>query len=729
MMAGATIQPADRWQIGKWIIDPDNHEAVANGVHVHLAPKSMSVLVLLARHPNQCVQRQQLIEAAWDRQFVQDEALTRVIADLRKALQDDSTTEDYIVTVPKRGYRLVAKVRRLPADDVPPEASQTIAATRSHEEPEPLAVRDNPAQARTPPTTPQAPLSSGWRRMTDGWPLPMAIAVLALTWALLGGGNDAHDAAHLELKDRLIGAMPITSEPGLEIQPRWSSGSNALVFAKLDTHRSDRSRLILYAMSDRSQQVLVDEGRMDLCPTPSPDGKLIAWQRYGDDQCTLMLRSMRSKTAIHLAPCAVLDYAASCPEFSADSKAIYFSAAPVSGSSAIHRIDVASGESHAITHPNPEQWDSWPRLSRDGRWLAFNRRLTDGNGQLMRTLANGLATELAIQTGRHGNRGHAWLAGATGMLLATDAIEFPGLVLQPLGAEPAVLLGARGARNPDIAGNGAIVFESAQYTGNLWHGRLDERELSQLTRSLKHDARPVFAPSGEQIAYISNRNGREALWIHTLSSQTEESAPLPEDSRWLNPSFSADGRSLVVSYFRNGAYGVCIYGVVTHKLDCPPALRGFNRGAMLPSGDIVASADDRRPGPLWRYRSGSPADLQLFVDRDLVGWSLVDDLLALVVGDGMELMVVRTDAPDSAIATMRLPGPQTHWALHRKGVIWTDEVQRSLIVRDTSFSGVTQTPDFPHLPDGVTEIAVSRTADRMVIAKVEELRTDLMFVR
>lgn len=51
--------------------------------------------------------------------FVTENALSREIALLRKALRDDSKEPKYIETVQGRGYRFVAPIKELPATQKP----------------------------------------------------------------------------------------------------------------------------------------------------------------------------------------------------------------------------------------------------------------------------------------------------------------------------------------------------------------------------------------------------------------------------------------------------------------------------------------------------------------------------------------------------------------------------------------------------------------------------------
>ena len=76
--------------------------------HVH--PKVMEVLVCLAAHPGQVVQRKDILDQVWGHRHGSDKALTRCISELRQALGDRNGQNRLIETVPKRGYRLLAQI-------------------------------------------------------------------------------------------------------------------------------------------------------------------------------------------------------------------------------------------------------------------------------------------------------------------------------------------------------------------------------------------------------------------------------------------------------------------------------------------------------------------------------------------------------------------------------------------------------------------------------------------
>jgi len=99
------------FRLGAWNVSPLTGEIESAGETVHLEPKVMEVLVVLAEHAGDLVLRDALLDRVWGaRAATSDEPLTRCIAQLRQALGDSPRNPKFIQTVPKRGYRLIVPV-------------------------------------------------------------------------------------------------------------------------------------------------------------------------------------------------------------------------------------------------------------------------------------------------------------------------------------------------------------------------------------------------------------------------------------------------------------------------------------------------------------------------------------------------------------------------------------------------------------------------------------------
>lgn len=107
------------FRLEQWLVQPDQNRLSSTGNDVRLAPRSMEVLVYLAECAGEVVTRDDFSARIWYPCVVTDDALTGCISELRRKLGDSPTHRQFIETVPKRGYRLVAEVKALSPEDGP----------------------------------------------------------------------------------------------------------------------------------------------------------------------------------------------------------------------------------------------------------------------------------------------------------------------------------------------------------------------------------------------------------------------------------------------------------------------------------------------------------------------------------------------------------------------------------------------------------------------------------
>jgi DNA-binding winged helix-turn-helix (wHTH) protein/Tfp pilus assembly protein PilF len=98
------------YQFDDVIVDLEKFEVRKGNTRVRLEPKAVEALAFLIENRGRLVEKKELLDAVWKDAFVTENAMTRVIAQLRKALGDDSKEAKYIETVPTRGYRFISDV-------------------------------------------------------------------------------------------------------------------------------------------------------------------------------------------------------------------------------------------------------------------------------------------------------------------------------------------------------------------------------------------------------------------------------------------------------------------------------------------------------------------------------------------------------------------------------------------------------------------------------------------
>jgi DNA-binding winged helix-turn-helix (wHTH) protein/TolB-like protein/Tfp pilus assembly protein PilF len=123
--SGTATMHDSRVQIGEWWADPATNELGRAHETLRIEPKTMEVLMALADRAGGIMGREELLSLVWPGVVVGDEALTQSINKLRRALGDNSRSPIYIETISKRGYRLIAPVRK-PEGAAPAQTAQEI---------------------------------------------------------------------------------------------------------------------------------------------------------------------------------------------------------------------------------------------------------------------------------------------------------------------------------------------------------------------------------------------------------------------------------------------------------------------------------------------------------------------------------------------------------------------------------------------------------------------------
>ncbi len=103
------------YEFGQFRLDTGNHLLLREGTVIQLKPRVIDTLLILIEHCGQVLSKDELIERLWPDTVVEEANLTQNIYLLRKALGEGPHEQNYIETIPKRGYRFVAEVREVSA--------------------------------------------------------------------------------------------------------------------------------------------------------------------------------------------------------------------------------------------------------------------------------------------------------------------------------------------------------------------------------------------------------------------------------------------------------------------------------------------------------------------------------------------------------------------------------------------------------------------------------------
>ncbi len=129
-----------RYRFETFVLVPETRELLAAGVPRPVEPQVFDLLLHLVREHQRVISHDELIAAVWNGRIVSDSAVSARISAARSAIGDDGKRQQWIRTVPKRGFRFVGPVETLgpqiqapaaPASDADSSGRQRVAFCRS----------------------------------------------------------------------------------------------------------------------------------------------------------------------------------------------------------------------------------------------------------------------------------------------------------------------------------------------------------------------------------------------------------------------------------------------------------------------------------------------------------------------------------------------------------------------------------------------------------------------
>ena len=102
----------EQYRFGPFQLDVAERELRCDGEVVPLTAKAFDLLLNLLRGAGRTLTKSELLEILWPQRAVEESNLSQTIFLLRKALGENGDGSDYILTVPRRGYKFIGSVSR-----------------------------------------------------------------------------------------------------------------------------------------------------------------------------------------------------------------------------------------------------------------------------------------------------------------------------------------------------------------------------------------------------------------------------------------------------------------------------------------------------------------------------------------------------------------------------------------------------------------------------------------
>lgn len=657
-------QAKQLYEFGPFSIDSAERVLLKEGRMVPLTPKAFDLLIALVENSGHLMEKDELMQRLWPDTFVEEANLSNNISLLRKALGDDASGHHYIETVPKRGYRFVARVREFQEEssDLIVEQhtrARFVVEEESDCEAQGALSNEGDAARAAEPSKATSPRLTGsrTRRRAATWLIGVLIAIAAgvLLYKLPAATNPPAPAAK-HFQDvklaKLTGTGKVTnavvSPDGKYVayamnepdgQSLWlrqvSTSSNIRIIPPAEgiywglTFSPDGEYIYCVVFEGNRgdptlYQVPVLGGVAKRLPNSpdsaisfSPDGKMFAYVHASatSGRSLLMVAnadgSGNHPIAERKQPEYFLPYP-SAPAWSPDGKAI--ACAVRSGEKDYNARLVSVGvEDGAEVTLTAKPWTSIRRLA----WLA------DGSGVVMTAQAQSAAFfqvwlvtfpggEASAITNDFSEYGSIGLTSGSDQLAAVQTNALFGLWVAPGGeVHSPRQIASESGELPDFCwtADNRIVYRSiASGTPSAWVMNADGREKKQLTTDPLGEKGMSVSSNGRFIVFASNRAGRFNLW--RIDSDGANLKQLTDGMGEAFPQCSPDGRWVVyqsgVGNVHSTLWRISIEGGEAAQLTKTYSVYP----AVSPDGKLIAYfyMDKEKPSSPWRIGVASFAD-------------------------------------------------------------------------------------------------------------------------
>jgi Tol biopolymer transport system component/DNA-binding winged helix-turn-helix (wHTH) protein len=691
-------------RFANFVVDLPARELHKNGTRVRLQEQPFQVLALLTQRAGEVVTREELRQHLWPADtFVDfDNSLNAAVAKIREALGDSPESPRFIETLPRRGYRFIARLQGI--DEVlretqsPAEVTPVAAATERHGANLRTLAAGGLGLAITAMAVllwvrrlPQFPKVVHYVQMTnDGKPKarPVSFINILVTdgsriyfatgapkhWELaevpvMGGesltvslpfeGIIPNDISRDHSKLLLAGGTKGTERPGSaywvlslpggpverlgDVRARgasWSSDGKLLAYAK------DQSLYIANADGSESR-MLATFGGIPFSPRWSPNSKVLSFYLYDTKSDSGGLwEILADGTNLHaLFPSWPAGSETCCGLWTPDGKYFVFQATR-DGSTSIWALPQSTGLFHRRTS-EPVQLTFGP--------MNFLCPAPSPDGKRLFAIGEKKRGELM----RYDSSSRQFVTYFSGA--SAEGIDF----------------------SPD---RGSVAYTTFP-EGTLWRSRRDGGQRIQLTHPPLQAGLPRWSPDGRKIAFMAAKPG--GAWkIYVMPSgggSPEELLPNEESQR--HPNWSPKGDAVM---FGNpwwyAAPSIHLLDLATRRVSTLPGSEGMYSPRWSPNGRYVAAVSkDLRGVMLFDFTSQHWEELAL---RDSVGhlaWSRKGDYIYFDAATKDGVAIYRVSARDRRLEQVAALPPPMGLAFGLFGP-WTglDPDDSPLLMRDTS---------------------------------------------
>lgn len=583
------------YTFGPFRLEVERNRLLYDGEPVQLRRKSYEILLLLVNQPGEIITKEEIISTVWPDQVVEENNLTQQIYKLRRVLGDTPKDQNYILTVPGKGYlfnKSVQKEYHLTTSSKVEKAAAPQPTVEAESGPPRILAGRLPAEGLAARWLAAGRLLAG--RLSAGglsavWQRALLAAAILLVITGLGGLISLIVSRYSAGSKNGIQprVTPFATLQGIESFPKFSPDGKFLAFT---SEGDDEYNLDVYIkMVNQGETIRVtSHPDDDEQAVWSPDGRRLAFlrksRRFGEPYKLITVSPLGGPEQEIAQVLGGLDWSPDGQHFAVSSNE------GNGTSTGIYLISVDGREKRLVSNPVPPEivYDTYPVFSPDGKRIAFVRWSAEQVGELnIINLENGSVRQITSDKKRI--TALRWAPDNRNMLFVSNRNGNQRLWRIPInGGEATMINSVPGEiEHFDLLRDGKMLAYTQMLNDTtIQVDALGDRQstpglkLPCTINSSRTDDTPEFSPDGSRLAFISNRSGWDEIW---LASQDCTHATQLTDFKEVglgSQSWSPNGQEITFDRYHNGQSQIFVIsadGSQLRQITSDPA------GAFMPS--------------------------------------------------------------------------------------------------------------------------------------------------
>jgi len=597
-----------------------------DGEVVPLQPKVFDLLLALVEHHGRLLEKDELMKLVWPDTVVEEANLANNISILRKTLSENG--ERFIETVPKRGYRFVAGVRKVAEERAEPMSQNPLGSQSAAAEGEPAANAGVLTSERQAPEAKN--LTSKIKSYQRGallalaalampgislfyfmWKSPLPPKVTASAQITTSGrGKSFASPTRYRMSSALVTDGPRLYFTEWSVPTQVSSAGGEAVTIPASFPNSaigdispDRSELLVSRGDAEYEGTLWTLPVLGGAPrrlgdllghdaTWTPDGKQIV---YANGSSLYLAKSDGTESRKWLS----VDGRPYWPRWSPDGSRLRFTVAnPPSSSASLWEVAADGSNLHPLlpgwNDPANECCGSW---TADGRYFVFQstrNRTTNIWARREQTgfFQRGSQEPVQLTVGPQNYFFPAPSLDGKKLFVVGDQKRGELVRYDAKTQQLVSYLGGISAEHLAFSKDGEWIAYVTYPEGILWRSKVNGEQRRQLSFSPMQAVLPRWSPDGKQIVFTASTPGKPWKVYLVLADGGIPQQLTPDERREQDPGWSPDGNKLVFATGTDrGLSGSAIYllEMETRQLSKLPGSEGLFSPRWSPDGHYIAA--------------------------------------------------------------------------------------------------------------------------------------------